>query len=562
MGDKFNNEPVVVKLAYNQTHIAGLGDIVETAVPLFDQFDLNTILMQLHKDLTTRKLLLVGHSQGAVYANKMYEYLSAHGVPKEDMAVYAVATPDTYVAGGGKYLTYTLDGVISGTKTAHFTPLPPNVDFVDLLDSPDTDEADPVVGHSFIAMYLGGFGTRIVSDMREEMSGLTATAGTAKDGCFDPPENTLGYKATGVTFAVADPVAGKVGAGLQVAGKAVVAAKDGAVAVAGAVGSGLSYAGSAVGSFFGSLVPKPRTENLPGSHDVVKAIYGSSVTEEDLNDLLGTGQGGAVVTAFAQAKKQTPAPVVEPPPAPPPQPAPKKEDGEVKGVEVEKPPVPQEPLIPAPPPSGGAGSPGFGGGGDPPLPPVELPPPPPEPEPPPVVVVPPEVTLAVGFGTSTLGQTKESQPFFDYPIQRLGSGLTGTIGSVAYKVHGTDVANQLASDTGLVRIYDCYAVDYSPIGYCQIVSRSTALQIAAQTGDDAVVLASMSAFVFEPLHLYMLQFYLGGDMAMYGSTNDSYGGLSEMGHWGEGGAASTSYFDTNGILDWGFRICDSATCAF
>src|SRR3989338_4566739 len=309
---EFKGEPIFIKLGYNQTHLAGIGDLVEANFPVFDDYDLNTILMQMHADVTTRKILLVGHSQGSVYANKIYEYLVAHGVPAQDVAVYAVATPASYVAGGGKYITYTLDDIISlfVKKYTWLHPLPANVTFSDLLNSPDLTTDTVVQGHSFIDIYLGGFGTRTVGDMQGAMAQLASAEGTAKDGCFDPPGKTLAYRAQRVTLAVADPVVGTAGAGLRLAGKGIAVATNATKAAVSAVGRGLSSAGSAVGSFFSSLVPKPRTQNLPVSFGIVKAIYGSSVSEADLQELLGTNQGGAAVLA---APKTPPKP---PPPSP------------------------------------------------------------------------------------------------------------------------------------------------------------------------------------------------------------------------------------------------------
>src|SRR3989338_5094710 len=95
--------------------------------------------------------------------------------------------------------------------------------------------------------------------------------------------------------------------------------------------------------FFNAITPTPRTTNLPGSHSVVDALYGSSVTEKNLKEFgLLDGQGGAVVLAVSKP------------------PTPKQIDnGEVKGAETEN---PQESLIPQP--KGAAiSSPGFGGGG-------------------------------------------------------------------------------------------------------------------------------------------------------------------------------------------------------
>src|SRR3990167_4359501 len=331
LGFAFRQEPLSVILKYNESHLAGIGDLVEANFPVFDDYDLNTILMQMHADVTTRKVLLVGHSQGSVYANKIYEYLVAHGVPAQDVAVYAVATPASYVAGGGKYITYTLDDIISLFVKKHtwLHPLPANVTFSDLLNSPDLTTDTVVQGHSFIDIYLGGFGTRTVGDMQGAMAQLASAEGTAKDGCFDPPGKTLAYRAQRVTLAVADPVVGTAGAGLQLAGKGVAVAANATKAAAGAVGS-----------FFSSLIPKPRTQNLPGSFGVVKAIYGSSVSEKDLQELLCTNQGGAVVLA----KPQTP------PPAPAPA-SKQTSKGEVRGAETQKPETaPAIPVAPPPPP--------------------------------------------------------------------------------------------------------------------------------------------------------------------------------------------------------------------
>src|SRR3989344_4664497 len=90
-------------------------------------------------------------------------------------------------------------------------------------------------------------------------------------------------------------------------------------------------------------LPTLPTANLPGSHSVVGALYGSSVTEKNLREFgLLEDQGGAVVLAVSKP------------------PAPKQTDsGEVKGAETEK---PQELLIPQPK-GFEISSTGFGGGG-------------------------------------------------------------------------------------------------------------------------------------------------------------------------------------------------------
>ena len=64
-------------------------------------YDLKTILMQIHPEVTTtRKILLVGHSQGTFYTNAIYRYFLEHGMPEGSVAVYNLATPAAYVEGG------------------------------------------------------------------------------------------------------------------------------------------------------------------------------------------------------------------------------------------------------------------------------------------------------------------------------------------------------------------------------------------------------------------------------------------------------------------------------
>lgn len=113
---EINNEPVYVRLGHNPSHLGGGGDIIQSAAQAFGKsvsnFDRDTILMQIHPQVTTQKILLVGHSQGTFYTNAIHKYLSEPGAYKESIAVYNLATPASYVADGGQYLTSTNDKVI------------------------------------------------------------------------------------------------------------------------------------------------------------------------------------------------------------------------------------------------------------------------------------------------------------------------------------------------------------------------------------------------------------------------------------------------------------------
>src|SRR3989344_2941929 len=317
---------------YNPSHLAGVGDLVQSALQTFfssaSDFDRDAILLQIYPEVTTRKLVLVGHSQGSFYSNSIYDYLLNHGEPKGSVGVYNVASPASYTAGGGLYLTANQDTVIKWaydmTKASGgMQPLAPNTDLP--LTIEQALEKHP--GHSFAGYYLQNSGSRIAGDLQFELNMLRAELPLDAGGCFPPPANGLGYKTKQVLFAVADPAA----TGIKVA---AVTGFKGTAIVFNTVTSGLAAAGSFFGSVAGTAVPTPRTTNLPGSHSVVGALYGSSVKEKNLKEFgLLNEQGGAVVLAVYK-------------------PAPLKQINtrEVQCAQTEEPdpPAPQESLIQQP----------------------------------------------------------------------------------------------------------------------------------------------------------------------------------------------------------------------
>lgn len=302
LGSQFNSQPVNVYSGYNQTHLAWAGDLVETYFPIFDTYDLNTILIQIHPEVTTRKLLVVGHSQGSVYANKMYEYLVVHGEPASALGVYAVATPDSYVAGGGTYLTYELDGVINGARLLkRFNPLPANATFSDILALGGTSPPPPY--HSFTETYLATFSNRIVSDINSELGALKPNNAQDTGGCFTPPPQNVAYYAQKILFAVADPTA-------QAAKVATVATYHGVVFAGTAVVSLAKVGVAVVRAAFGYVTnifssnPVAVVEQHPiQNFEVVKKLYGSSLSSQDIQELSGgTNQGAAVTLALSKPK--------------------------------------------------------------------------------------------------------------------------------------------------------------------------------------------------------------------------------------------------------------------
>ncbi len=295
---------------YNPSHLAGAGDVAQTVAQIFgtsiSDYDLDTILLQIQPEVTTRKVLLLGHSQGTFYTNAMYDYLLSHGEPREAVGVYNIATPASTVAGGGAYLTANQDSAIALVAQAAAevhgpAPLPPNVD----MELTAADFRNPFPGHLLADAYLADVPERVVSDMSTALARLQPTYASDTGDCFDAPDLTLGYHAQQLLFAVADPVtqAGVTGTVLGAEG----------VAAVGSVVFGAIHAGvAAVASIFNSaaqVASSPQVnpaapENRDKNFTIVKKLYGSSVDAHDVDDINGpptSNQGAAVALTFGSA---------------------------------------------------------------------------------------------------------------------------------------------------------------------------------------------------------------------------------------------------------------------
>jgi hypothetical protein len=561
---EIGGERIIVELAYNPSHLAGAGDLLQAAVQGFGtsvtNYDRDTILMQIYPELTTRKVLLVGHSQGTFYTNNLYDYLVTNGEPKASIGVYNVATPANYVAGGGLYLTSEFDLMIKAyadgaAKVGGVPPLLSNI----------TLYGGDALGHSFVETYLAEASERIVSDVSGGLSRLTAENASDSTGCFTPPQQGLGYNTQSVLFAVADPVASGLKTGAVATYQGAVAVKDGVVWGVGAIGS----AAQKLNPFAWG---EPRTENLPGSYSVVKSLYGSSLDESDLHELLGA----SVITALPSAplKKSALPPKPELVAVPTPDPSP---EGVVAGAEIEvPPPAPTAPLIPSPD-LVELSSPGYGGGGG-------------GSSSVPLTASEPEVTStttatstdAGGNATSTdPGSTEATSTAPAYTVlysqasagalgdvpgvhaagslafQTLGTGLEGVAGSVLYKVHGTALADKLTQGLGEVILFACPSSNYSSC----ISSASSNFHpvLTAAVGDDAYVTVPLvgydaNLYAFDPALYYMLEFITYDDMALWGSAADAY--AAGEARWTNG----TDMTADTQIVDVAFRICSSSAC--
>lgn len=315
---------------YNPTHIGGVADVVHAAAQTLNSsistFDRDTILLQIHPQVTTRRVVFVGHSQGAFYANELYDYVLAHGQPKAATGVYHVGTPASRVAGGGAYLTSSNDSIINAARAlaaSTITGLAPFAAADNLPERPVPLPANTTLsktgnGHGLSGVYLAEAPERIVGDIRDTLSKLKPQAASDTGECFTAPPAGLGYQALKTGYAVADAAAAgvKVGfAGAHTLGTAVgdafLSAAGGALALGNKVAEdvGITVRGAS------NLSKASSDEVRPTSFEIVSRLYGSSLSREDVAELMGKqGSPGAGANVANR-------------PAPPP-------GGEVLGAEI------------------------------------------------------------------------------------------------------------------------------------------------------------------------------------------------------------------------------------
>src|SRR3989338_2551189 len=169
VGNTYKGEQLSVKYFLNPTHLGGAGALLKVAYQKYwdektvDDYDLIEMVKDASAKVTTRKLLLVAHSQGNFYANSFYDIVAGKdgGVPKESLGMYSVATPSNHVSGNGKYLTSGTDKVITILPWT----LPPN-------DSITLHDGDNQLGHGFSDIYLKYRPTEIISDIEWSLDRL------------------------------------------------------------------------------------------------------------------------------------------------------------------------------------------------------------------------------------------------------------------------------------------------------------------------------------------------------------------------------------------------------
>ena len=310
---------------YNPSHLAGAGDVLKLIEQSYvggvdepiDDFDLQKILQQIHGEVTTRQVLLVGYSQGSFYTNALYDYLTAHGVPAYAISVYNIATPASFVAGrvanDGGYLTSRNDSAINAVRKLTMLdgghqPLPANI----MLSLAPGESTQSFAGHSLTYDYIAHAPTRIANDLLRTLSFISAPTSVAlsakgisnrvpnADGCFDAPALGLPYQAEQVAFAIADPAASST----VVVGRAAYSVTAGAVsflgtAVSSIVGTAYAMGANVVGTVTNALASVPPEDRTAGATPFVDAgIVGSVVVSS----------GGALVPPAVSIEPAVPRP--------------------------------------------------------------------------------------------------------------------------------------------------------------------------------------------------------------------------------------------------------------
>jgi len=115
----------------------------------------------------SRRVLVVGHSQGNLYSNAAYKLLYTNPMIKtQSFRIVGVASPANFVAGGGLYVTSDKDMVINALRfLVASSTLPANTPV-------DFNESD-ISGHNFIATYMNPAfyaRSRVVSMIRSQLS--------------------------------------------------------------------------------------------------------------------------------------------------------------------------------------------------------------------------------------------------------------------------------------------------------------------------------------------------------------------------------------------------------
>lgn len=169
-------------------------------------------------------------------------------------------------------------------------------------------------------------------------------------------------------------------------------------------------------------------------------------------------------------------------------------------------------------------------------------------------------TLFEQTDVSVLGETV-AEHAGSQPVQRLGKGLSGSLGSVVYKMNGTELASTTSGVSvidgyGAMQLFRCGSTDPGYSSCTEATSPTLLLPlILSQSENDAFILVDFTsaAYTFDPDLYYYFKWIITGDMALYGSSSDTY--APGAGLWLGGGPVIDAH-----TSDIGFRVCDTASC--
>ncbi len=277
----FNGEPINFQYLYNPTHLAGLGDLADSAYQKYFEnetvtdYDLIEMIKSAAIKVNTQKLLLVAHSQGNFYANSFYDSVAdkAGGIPAQSLGIFAVATPASRIAGNGSWLTSDTDKVIAGlvSDVPGRKIMPPNTHIV---LGPD----DSTLGHDFSSIYLKYRGPEIVSAIRSSLQKLKSNEIQDRNqSCITAAPAGLVHNIEGAILLVTDPVSG-FGGNLLVG--SVSAIYNAGSLVVNTASNTLASVGSAVVNTLNQM-PLSSTA-LPSVYQIVSLATAPVITTADI----------------------------------------------------------------------------------------------------------------------------------------------------------------------------------------------------------------------------------------------------------------------------------------
>ncbi len=337
--DNYKGQFINVDILFNPSHFAGLSDALDVVNQkiyenkIVTDYDFLEMWRDASEKVKTQKLLLVGHSQGNFYVNSFYNTLvdKVDGVPSQSFGVYGVASPASYVAGGGKYITSSNDKVIDGVRiTGESNVLPNNVNIP--VSTKDT------LGHDFTEIYMANQGDRIISEILNSLNKLSSNdIQNTNQTCFVRPPSDFTDLVTRGIYMVSDPLA-------YVSKEVVVATYDGldymgnavlygvsktavfAYNVLDAIGNGIINSTKALAFGIYNIFTYINKDSLPVGGDAVSASVvlaeepvpevEKTIIEKPINEVkdpFASGEFQTIVLSeplVLEDKKEAPAPVV------------------------------------------------------------------------------------------------------------------------------------------------------------------------------------------------------------------------------------------------------------